>query len=412
MKIRPKTLSHLNELFRTRNASGLLKAASDVQAQAPNSIIGRVFTARALALEKRFGSAAEILESIILPFPKLRKVYLEYLGYLRQAGRRAQWEIQAFRFLEYHDSAKLCLQLGQFFYRRKEWKRSLHCFRKLEELGSEKISSAHLEYLLGLLTFKLGDHVSAGNYLKEIYTDEAFHLKAKIYFDQGSYRKALESLRSMGNLHACQQSLGLGARICKGLKDVDGEQEFLEKLIKFPSDSSGRWKILERLEVLAMGQNDRSYRLQVVNAKRKLQPTNLALKKQAASLYWELNSQRRAVRLYEQVQKEDPFDADVLERLSSYFEDKGNLQRAFYLLKSGYIGGSNSFPMDLRYAQLALRQGRIPEARDVLHDLLKCGKSRARIYYLLATAYELEGREDVSRYYKGLYDQYLPQKTA
>jgi len=412
MKMKPETLKTLKKMYREANSSGLLKAASDIQVKSPNSIIGRVYTARALRLEKRYGTAAEILESIILPFPRLKKLYLEYLECLRRDGRKAQWEIQAFRFLEFHHSPKLCLQLGKFFYERKEWKRSLHCFRRLKEGGAAGPSGLHLESLMGQLSFRLGDFHAAFRYLKEVHTDEAHYIKARIFHDQGSYRKGIQCLRRMERLGKNQKALSLACTLSRLVGDHDGEQEFLEKLFKLPLSQSKRWKILERLESLAIENKDDSYRLQILQTKRKLQPENMPLKMEAASVLWEMNSKRRAVKLYEEIQKEEPFEKLALERLSEYYEEKGNLQRAYHLLKSGYIGGSNSFLMDLRYAQLALRQGRFPEARDVLHGLLKEGKSQARIYYLLSSAYELEGRQDISRYYRGLYDQYLAKASA
>ena len=412
MKIKAETLKNLKKLYSDSNATGLLKAASDLQVKSPNSIIGRVYTARAMRLEKRFDTAGDILESIILPFPRLKKLYVEYLDCLRQAGRKTQWEIQAFRFLEFHQSPRICLQLGKFFYMRKEWKRALHCFKRLKNTNSKKLSSYDLEAIMGQLSFRLGDHAGALQYLENIHTDEAFHIKARIHHDQGGYRQALAELKGMKSLQTNAKALGLACSLCRLLNDQDGEQFFLEQLIKLPVTQSRRWQILERLELLAVNSEDNAYRLQVIQAKRKLQPTNLPLKMEAASVLWEMNSKRRAIQLYEEIQREEPFDKQTLHRLSQYYEEKGDFDRAYQLLKGGFIGGSNNFTMDLRYAQLALRQGRVPEARDVLQDLLKDGRSKARIYYLLSTAYELEGREDISRYYKGLYDQYVQKASA
>lgn len=412
MKIKAETLKNLKKMYSESNATGLLKAASDLQVKSPNSIIGRVYTARAMRLEKRYDTASDILESIILPFPRLKKLYLEYLDCLRRAGRKTQWEIQAFRFLEFHESPRLCLQLGKFFYSRKEWQRSLHCFKRLKNSSPKTKSNFHIEAILGQLSFRLGDHGGALQYLKDIHTDEAFHIKARIHHDQGGYRQALLELKSMKALKTNGKALGLACSLSRLLNDRDGEQVFLEQLIRLPLTQVRRWQILERLELLALSSNDNAYRLQVIQAKRKLQPANLPLKMEAASVLWEMNSKRRAIQLYEEIQKEDPFDKQTLHRLSSYYEEKGDFDRAYQLLKGGFIGGTNSFPMDLRYAQLALRQGRIPEARDVLQDLLKDGRSKARIYYLLSSAYELEGRGDISKYYKGLYDQYVEKASA
>jgi hypothetical protein len=415
MKIRKATLKYLKELYAKKSADALLNSATKLQVECPNSIIARVYVSRGLALGKRFAEAADILESVVLPFPKLKRVYLEYIRYLKAAGREAQWEIQSFRFLEYHSSSKLCYELGGYFFRKREWRRALSCYQRLREAmgrGGEQGSLTVLDGIIGMVYFHLEDFNSAIEYLSDSSLDSTCYYRARIYRDRGALGKAMTELRQMKGLSGDLRALNLGWELCRDLRDSEGEIEFLETLYPKVSKVSDKIKALQRMDWAAGKLGDSSYRVRVINTLRALGPDTLDLKKKAASLYWGLNRRRKASLLYCDILKDSSFDQESLDYLSRYYREQGDAQKAYNYLKAGFIGGANSFSMDMEFAELSLELGKFTEARDVLLELLKQGNSLARLYFLLSRVYEFQGQKRVSKYYRGLHEQSLQAQAA
>ncbi len=415
MKIRKATLKYLKDLYAKKSADALLNSATKLQVECPNSIIARVYVARGLALGQRFAEAADILESVVLPFPKLKRVYLEYIRYLKSAGREAQWEIQSFRFLEYHSSSKLCYELGGYFFRKREWRRALSCYQRLKgDVGNRglRVPVEVLDGVIGTVYFHLGDFNSAMDYLSDASLDSACYYRARIYRDRGALGKAMTELRQMKGLNRDIRALGLGWELCRGLRDSEGEIEFLEGLYSKVSKVSDKIKALQRMDWAAGKLGDSAYRVRVINTLRTLGPDSVALKKKAAGLYCGLNRRRKASTLYRSVLKDNSFDQESLDYLSRYYREQGKAQKAYDYLKAGYIGGANSYSMDMEYAELAMELGFLTEARDVLLELLKQGKSLARLYFLLSRVYEFQGQKRVAKYYRGLHEQSLHAEAA
>ena len=130
MKVRRNTLRLLKHYYKTENSEALLRSSSKLQVQSPNSIVARAYTARALFMTSKYNQAAEIFESIIIPFPRLKKLYVEYLESLWLSGQRSIYEVQAFRFLNIIFGSNL-LSSRSFNGHPAEVEKSFKCFLRL-----------------------------------------------------------------------------------------------------------------------------------------------------------------------------------------------------------------------------------------------------------------------------------------
>lgn len=414
MKIQKKTLETLKDLYRKEQGESLLKQASQIQVQKPNSIIGRVFTARGLTLSRQYQAACDLLESIILPYPRLKKIYLEYLDTLQKGKMYSVWEIQAARFLSFHESARVCFQLGKHFYRNKEWRKSLNYFQKLtfQISTQDKLLLRRLDGTFGVLYYQVGDFAKAMKHLNQSDSPQSNYYRAKIYHDQGQGSRALLELQALKNFTKSKRSLQLARKICKESGDARAEYEVLSHLIKLVSDRTRKWQFLERMEKLARGLKDEALQLSAIQAMRKLGAKNSLVLEKEADLLYKKGSTARSCKIYFQLFEEGDLSEEGHGRLAEFFLSKKKLKSAIQVYKSAFYLFPEAFDLRLKYAELLLSCDQFSVAKELLQELLRDGKNQGRIYYLLSRIYRYEGREQVAEYYQGLFEDWKNRGAA
>ncbi len=412
MKIRRNTLKLLNHYYKTENSYALLRSSSKLQVQSPNSIVARAYTARALFMTSKYKQAAEIFESIVIPFPRLKKLYLEYLESIWLSGERSVFEIQAFRFLEHHYSAYVCYRLGRLMVSSRQWRKALKCFLRLrvEEEGNLKKSAEYkLKSLLGKIHYHLGDFKGALGELDGIDASMANYYRGRIYADQGRPGMALQQLEKIQSLENSRPALYLTRQLQKDLGLVEAEQLTLQNLFKLHTSREERLKVLDRLEWIAEKRGDTLEIIKVLKLKRNLGVHGPQEVKKAAAAYWSQDDYREASRGYEKLLMLSPFDEEALVRLSSYYRQEGKEQKAYQVLKSCYLSGKANPGIQLEYAECALLLDKVSEGRDVLLNLIEKGDESPRVNYLLWKIYGNQGKNKAASYYKRLYEK---SKTA
>ena len=408
MKIRRNTLRLLKHYYNTENSEALLRSSSKLQVKSPNSIVARAYTARALYMTSKYSQAGEIFESIIIPFPRLKKLYLEYLESIWLSGQRSVYEVQAFRFLEYHFSTSVCYRLGRLMASQKLWRKALKCFLRIraeEEGNLRKSGEAKLRAILGKIYYYLGDFKTAVAELDGVSTSMARYYLAKVYADQNRLGMALQQLEKIEPLDMRESSLNLMRQLQKDLGLVDAEQQTLYKLLRFYSSREKRLKVLDRLLWIAEKRDDYSSILQVLRLKRDLGVYGAQEVKKAAGAYWDQDKYREACKGYKKLLVISPFDEEALVRLSSYYRQEGREKSAYQVLKSCYLSGKANPGIQLEYAECALLLDKVAEGRDVLLDLIEKGDESPRVNFLLWKIYDNQGKEKVASYYKKLFER-------
>lgn len=409
MKIHRNTLKLLKHYHRSNNPDALLRSSSKLQIESPNSITARVYTARALVMNRQYIQAAEIFESILIPFPRLRKVYLEYLDCLWLSGQRSVFEVQSFRFLEFHFSGKICFRLGHWLIRQKEWRKALRSFLRLRAekegvLSSDNIIS--LRATLGKIYFNLGDFKQALTELNGIDTSTAHYYRAKIFADQGRSGMALRQLEKIVNFDSNKQVLRFACQLQKELGMPESEQLTLSRLFKIESLPVKRLKILDRLERVSEFLDDQSGLIKVLNTKARLGVCGPREIKKIAGVYWDQDKVSKACEKYEQLLQINPFDEDALIRLTGYYRRSGNNRRAYQLLKAFYLSDQATQGAQLEYAECALTLDKVSEGRDVLLNLVEQGLENGRVYFLLWKIYANQQKQTAARYYRKLFENF------
>ena len=408
MKVRRNTLRLLNHYFKTENSEALLRSSSKLQVQSPNSIVARAYTARALFMTSKYSQASEIFESIIIPFPRLKKIYIEYLESLWLGGQRSIYEVQAFRFLDHHFTVRICYRLGRLMISQKRWRKALKCFLRLraEEEGNLKASGeAKLKATLGKIYYHIGDFKSAITELDGVSSSMAYYYLGRIYADQNRPGMALQQLEKIQSLDTNITALKLMRDLQKDLGMVEAEKQTLQMLFDFNVDREERLKILDRLLWIAEYKADHSLILQVLKLKREMGFYGIQEMKKAAGVYWDQNKYGKASKGYERLLKISPFDEEALVRLSNYYRQEGREKRAYQVLKSCYLSGKANRSLQLEYAECALLLDKVNEGRDVLIDLVENGGESPRVNYLLWKIYDRQGKDKAASYYKRLFEK-------
>lgn len=407
MKIRRNTLELLKHYHRSNNPDALLRSSSRLQIESPNSIVARIYTARALVMNSQYIQAAEIFESILIPFPRLRKVYLEYLDCLWLGGRRSIFEVQSFRFLEFHFSGRICFRLGYWLIKQKEWSKALRSFLRLraEKEGTLSLkSSVSLRSILGKIYFNLGDFKQALIEFNGVNTSTAHYYRAKIFADQGRAGMALQQLEKIVDFHLNEKVLRFTCQLQKELGMSEAEQLTLSRLFKIESVPVRRLKILDRLEFVSELLDDQHGLIKVLNTKARMGVCGSNEIKKMAEVYWNQDKVAKACEKYEQLLKINPFDEEALIRLTGYYRRCGDNRRAYQLLKAYYLSNQATQGAQLEYAECALTLDKVSEGRDVLLNLLERGQENGRIYFLLWKIYANQQRYTAARYYKKLFE--------
>ncbi len=408
MKIRSNTLKLLKHYHKTKNSEALLRSSSKLQVESPNSIVARAYTARALFMTSKYSQAAEIFESIIIPFPRLKKLYIEYLESIWLSGQRSIYEVQAFRFLEYHFSVRICYRLGSLMIKQKRWRKALKCFLRMraEEEGNLRESGElKLKATLGKIYYYLGDFRGAIAELDGVKTSTAYYYLGKVYADQSRPGMALQQLEKVEVLARNKSVLSLMRQLQKDLGLVEAEEKTLHMLFRLYTNSERRLKILDRLLWIAEKRDDYNSILQILRHKRELGVHGAPEVKKAAAAYWDQDKYRQATKGYEKLLKISPFDEEALVRLSGYYLQEGNGKRAYQILKSCYLSGKANPGIQLEYAESALLLDKVNEGRDVLLNLIEKGNESPRVNYLLWKIYDNQGKAKAASYYKKLFER-------
>jgi tetratricopeptide (TPR) repeat protein len=354
---------------------------------------------------KKFEQACEFLETIVIPFPNLIKVRLEYVEYLRQARRFSQWEVESFRILEEHFSLPLCFRLGRYFLQKKEWPRALSCFNRiLENADAEwmKNYATALNSIMGCIYYHLSDFQKARIYLEKSFDPASCYYLARIFEDRGQYGLALRKLEEIKELSESKDYICFAVELARKMGMFDVEKGYLRQLLGVLRTKKGKFSVLQRLERLARKTNDYRLGTDSLRAQLKLQGESSPALKRLADLHWDFGNREQAVRGYLKFLTLQPFDAVVINRLSLYYDEKGMEKEAYKYLKMGHVGGYNTLELDLRYATLAFGCGNFSEAKSCLQGLIGEKGLESRVFWLLSRIYHHEGQEKIARYYADL----------
>lgn len=409
MKIRRNTIKLLRHYHQSQNSDALLRSSSRLQVESPNSIVARVYTARALVMNAQYRQASEIYESILIPFPRLGKIYVEYLDTLWIGQQRSVFEIQALRFLEFHFSAKICFRLGRWLMLQKQWSSALQCFLRLraerEGLLNQNAESK-LKSTLGKIYFHLGNYREAISELDAVDTAVANYYRARIFADQGRLGMALQQLEKIDHVEMSKNALSMICQLQRDLDMREAEQSTLYRLFKIELDRLKRLKILDRLEWISESLKDQESLLKVLKMKSRLGVQGPREIKKIASVFWNQEKMSEACKVYEKLLELSPFDEEALVRLTSHYRLTGNRKRAYQFLKTCYLSGQATPGAQIEYAECSLSMDRISEGRDVLLNLLEKGFENPRVYFLLWKIYANQGKQTAAEYYKKLFDNF------
>ena len=408
MKIRRNTLKLLNHYYKTENSDALLRSSSKLQIHSPNSIVARTYTARALFMTSKYRQAAEIFESIVIPFPRLKRLYLEYLESIWLSGQRSVFEVQTFRFLEHHFSARICYRLGRLMISKGRWRKALKCFVRLRvelEGNLTKSGEFKLKAVLGKVHYHLGDFRAALIEFDGVDSSMAHYYRGRIYAEQGRPGMALQQLEKIQSLDMHKSALDLMRRLQKDLGLVEAEQLTLKMLFRLFTNREERLKVLDRLEWIANKRDDYCEILQVLKLKRDLGVHGPQEVKKAAAAYWHQDKFREASRGYEKLLMLSPFDEEALVRLSGYYRQEGREKKAYQVLKGCYLSGQANPGIQLEYAECALLLDKVSEGRDVLLNLIERGAESPRVNYLLWKIYDNQGKNKAASYYRRLFEK-------
>lgn len=403
--IQKEAFQRMHEQFVQKNAATLLSLATAEHAKKPNSIYARLYTARAFALMQKFDQACEFLESIVIPFPGLIKLRLEYVEYLRRASRFSQWEIEGFRLLEEQFSLPLCFRLGRYFLQKKEWSRALSCFSRIWEQADEKWLTAQSEALnsiMGCIYYHLGNFRQAAVYLEKSSEAASLYYLAHILADKGQYALALRKLESITHLSQSRDYICLAIDLTRKMGMSDLEKSYLKQFFRLLQTKKGRLSVLQRLERLAQKTNDYALAVDALKAHYKLDNGNTTVLQNLAQVHWDFGRRELAIRLYQKVLEKKPFAADIIIRLGLFYDEHNQVPEAYNYLKMAHLGSYGTLETDLRYASLAFAQGFFAEAKGCLQSLISVPNPDPRVYWLLSRVYLHENQPDIARYYADL----------
>ncbi|MCO4781971.1 MAG: hypothetical protein KC646_06560 [Candidatus Cloacimonetes bacterium] len=406
-EIHPLTIETMQYEFKKGNSHSLMKLASDVQMTHPNSIIARVYTARAIFLSGNPLQASDLLETITIPFPKLKSIYLEYLKYLKSSKNLSMWEVQCQRFFTFHYSQKVAFEFGKYLVKRKDYRQALKVFVKLNgeckpnSSGKQKVTN-----ILGVIYYRLGLYKEARPYLESSTSISRHYYLSQIDKDQGKLGLSMRHLEKLKGFSNSVSLLNKAISLAKSMNNASLEMNYQFKKLKLLQSAADKRKCLHRMLNLSRTLKDYSLQEQLLKAVLQISPLNVKVLKDLAKLYKMRKRFKKAFEIECKINKLAPLDQEVRESIAKYYHYHEKHDKSFEFLKIGYISSENSFEMNLWYAESAFYLQKWVEAREVLLSLVSEKKSLARIYFLLAKIYEIQEKPKLAKYYRGLFAEY------
>ncbi len=404
--ISAKTLELLKEHHQKKNASALLHLAARTQIRHPNSIVGRVYTARGLALMKRYSEAAEILESIVTPFPGLRKIWSEWLHCLKKSRQMIVWEIQAERFLRQHFSEKIAFELGRHCLSQGRYQEALTQFRRIMERSENaRVWKSRLAMAMALCSFELGNLRDCEEWLNDFGGTRARRLRIRLLEKEGKLAQALMNLRELPDYERSPALLQKGYRLSYRLGDEDGQILALESLLGHSSSPSRRLQFLSRLEELYRRKKDLKSvcatlrRRLGVNAKEPntLHRLGLALE--------ERGEYAKARKVLEEYTRLRPFSPEGLLDFVRVLRHLGEEHLAFEQLRAAWLLGAQEESLGLDLSSEYLRRQRVEESRKVLESVLERHGGSSQVYAMLALCARQSGNSRLQKHYESLAER-------
>ncbi|PCJ20578.1 MAG: hypothetical protein COB02_03395 [Candidatus Cloacimonadota bacterium] len=405
--LHPMTLESLQFEYKKGNSHSLLKLASNVQIENPNSIIARVYTARALFLSKNPSQASDLLETVVIPFPKLKAIYLEYLTYLYEAKSYSMWEVQCNRFFSFHYSKKLAFCLGKYLVKEKNYKQALSLFLRLKmECIEENEAAQKVVNILGVIYFRLGYFKEAKIYLDKSSSVSRHYYLAEITKDQGKLGLSLLHIEKLKGFTKSKKLLSKAISLAKGMNNFSLEMNYHFQMLKLLKGAAEKRKSLHRMLFISKKLGDCSLQEQILKSVLKMSPTNINVLKDLSNLYKLRKMFKKSFNLELKIIKLSPLDQEIRESIAKYYYDQERYDKSYHFLKLGYISSENSFEMNLWYGESAYYLQKWVEAREVFLSLVSEKKSLARIYFLLAKIYSVQEKPKLSKYYQVLFEEY------
>lgn len=405
--IHPLTLESLQYEFKKGSSHSLLKLASDVQMTHPNSIIARVYTARAIYLAGNPLQASDLLETITIPFPKLKNIYLEYLGYLKSSKNLSMWEVQCNRFFTFHYSQKIAFQLGKHLVKQKDYKQALKTFIRLDsECEPDSSGKQKVTNILGVVYFRLGFFKEARVYLEKSTSLSRHYYLSQINKDQGKLGLSIRHLEKLSGFNDSISLLTKAIALAKSMNNPSLEMNYLFKKLKLVQGAADKRKCLHRMLVISRVLKDYSLQEQLLKAVLQISPLNVKVLKDLSKLYKLRKQFKKSFVIEHKINKLDPLDQEVRESIAKHYHYHEQYEKSFEFLKLGYISSENSFEMNLWYAESAFYLQKWVESREVLLSLVGEKKSLARIYFMLSKIYEVQDKPKLAKYYQGLFQEF------
>jgi len=411
-QISKKTLEALNAQLRSRNVDGLLQLTARIQIDNPNSLISRLYTARGLMLTRKYAEASDILETIVLPFPRFKKIFLDYLKCLNLAGRKLQWEVQAQRFLEYHFSEKVILGLARRYFKTKLWEQAHQLLaRLLAGTKQAQYWEKKLALPLGRVFFEMGNFKEALKFLEISGSDSSLFLQARIYSGMGQMGKAHSLIA-----HVSDKNHPRIAKFRLSLARKSGNQESeiqaLEELLNHHCSPKDRALQLYRLGNLYCKAQDYDRAVRIFHSLQALVPANLKILGLRIHCLEQAGSFSKAFELCLKFHRRSPFHVNNLRTGVRLALNLDKSDQAYSLLKGAWLCGIKDTGLRIQLAELCLKRLDCKEAKRVLEGVLEESGADSRVYGLMATAWELEGNIRISTYYRELMRKFSVSSAA
>lgn len=401
-KISQATMLALQTQLRAKNPDGLMRMAAAVHAKNPNSLVSRYYTAKALMIKHEYAQASDVLETIILPFPRLRRVFLDYLDCLQHCQRRIQWQIQAARFLEFHQSDRIRLALGRSYFKSRDWNHAYAVFSPLLKTSKNAgLWRRQLALPMGKLHYELGNFSEALACLEKCSKDAALVLRARILAELNHPEQAIQCLDTL-SVRGRQSTLRLRLSLARKSSNRDLELTVLQEMLSGVLSPNDRVQVLARLVHFYMQQGDWKEVYSSLRDLRALKPGSssiLKLQVRACEQLGLLKEGRQHALRYLRMR---PFDAANLRTLSFMCLELGFRDEAIRHLKAAWLCGVKDKELRMDYATLCLEDMNHQESKRVLESVIEEFGPDSRAYGMLAAVWKLSGNHKVSQYYEAL----------
>ncbi|MCJ8345707.1 hypothetical protein MJH12_09215, partial [bacterium] len=244
------------------------------------------------------------------------------------------------------------------------------------------------------------------SYLEKSSSSSRHYYLSQINKDQGKFGLAILHLEKLKTFSSSKGLLNKAILMAKSMNNTSLEMNYHFQRLPLLKGPAEKRKALHRMLQLSRVLGDFSLQERLLKSVLQISPLNVRILKDLSSLYKVRKQFKRSFALELKIIKLSPLDQEIRENIARYYYEQEKYDKSYEFLKLGYISSENSFEMNLWYGESAYYLQKWVESREILLSLVKEKKSLARIYYLLAKIYQIQEKPKLSRYYKGLFEEY------